>query len=225
MQLASAALVLAGCGAAVLAYGAPQSELRRTAAYATPPAALRVLQRSGAAASPRQRAPQRAAMTMKMKGKKGKLPINQRGSESQQAKFEAMKAQQDGLGSGQFPVFNIYVQTPKANMWYPCGSLSGDDNSKNLVDQWSGQGLLEGVYKTNLDRGVAVSLFDNERDFVAQIVANYPQLKKSQKDLTYAYKIKFKGLSEEQSKMTVLTKDMTQGPMDKFKSFFSSDDE
>jgi len=47
---------------------------------------------------------------------------------------EAQKPGEDGL-----PVFNLYVRTKKANLWYPCGSFKGDD--------------LEGTFK--------IALFEN----------------------------------------------------------------
>ena len=33
-------------------------------------------------------------------------------------------------------MFKLYVQTPRANMWYPCGSFVADERAQSLVDGW-----------------------------------------------------------------------------------------
>ena len=46
---------------------------------------------------------------------------------------------------------------------YPCGTLKGDDRSKQLVDGWIQNGFgLGGMIKSNIDKSVAGSLYAKE---------------------------------------------------------------
>lgn len=129
--------------------------------------------------------------------------------------------------SNGMPVFNLFVQTPRANMWYPCGSFVGDTNAKNLVEGWIGNSLgMGGVLKGQIDRSVAGTLFkeaDSRRKLVKNIVAQYPALKSAQKDLTFGYKIAFEGLEEAKGpqEMMILTEDMKKGPLDGIREAFN----
>jgi hypothetical protein len=79
-----------------------------------------------------------------------------------------------------FPVFTIYARSTVAKIWYPCGSLKGDDRSKALVESWRDNSLfLKDQYKNTLDKGMAKSVYSQKEEFLASVTKLYPQLKKS----------------------------------------------
>jgi Family of unknown function (DUF6523) len=71
----------------------------------------------------------RGQLTMKRKGKPN-VPINARGGYNNMMKAEEAMRAQRGATPANLPVFEIYCRTKRANMWYPCGSLGGDERSK-----------------------------------------------------------------------------------------------
>merc|ERR1740130_1899718 len=105
-------------------------------------------------------APTRGLMEMKRKGKAGGGgPAG--GMSKGQGPPSAMVEQQRQYADYQktretsgLPSFDLYVKGPKSPTWYPAGSLGGDDKSRDLVEQYMG-GLLSGVAKGGIDRGVA----------------------------------------------------------------------
>lgn len=120
------------------------------------------------------------------------------------------------------PTFDLFVRGPNSPTWYPCGSLGGDDKSKQLVESWMG-GLLFDMAKDALDKGVASSLYQDKAGFVARVVEQYPQLKKSKNNLKFGYKVAYAGLAEKRpqaAKVTELTEDMTKGVFDNLKKSF-----
>eukprot|EP00632_Arachnochrysis_sp_CCMP2950_P010655 CAMPEP_0185689024 /NCGR_PEP_ID=MMETSP1164-20130828/204_1 /TAXON_ID=1104430 /ORGANISM="Chrysoreinhardia sp, Strain CCMP2950" /LENGTH=153 /DNA_ID=CAMNT_0028355501 /DNA_START=1 /DNA_END=462 /DNA_ORIENTATION=- len=120
------------------------------------------------------------------------------------------------------PTFDLYCRGPNSPSWYPCGALGGDEQSKQLVESWMG-GLLSDLAKGGLDRGVAGSVFNDKPALVARVLEQYPQLKKSRKDLSFGYKVSYAGLLEKRpqaKEITELTEDMLESPLDKVKSAF-----
>lgn len=120
------------------------------------------------------------------------------------------------------PAFDLYCKGPNSPTWYPCGSLGGDEKSKQLVESWMG-GLLSDMAKGSLDKGVASSLFQDKAGFVARVIEQYPQLKKSKGELKFGYKVSYKGLLEKRpqsAKVTELNEDMAKGALDNLKSAF-----
>uniref|UniRef100_A0A7S2H120 Uncharacterized protein n=2 Tax=Octactis speculum TaxID=3111310 RepID=A0A7S2H120_9STRA len=159
--------------------------------------------------------------------KKGKsdVPINKRGGYVQQQNMQEMANSMRPDPNG-MPVFQLFVQTPRANMWYPCGSFVGDANAKNLVEGWMGNAMLMGGFiKGQIDRSVATTLFegDSRRKFVKNIVTQYPSLKSAQRDLVFGYKIAFDGLEEAKGtqEMMIITEEMKKGPLDGIKEAFN----
>uniref|UniRef100_A0A7S1UEU0 Uncharacterized protein n=1 Tax=Phaeomonas parva TaxID=124430 RepID=A0A7S1UEU0_9STRA len=97
--------------------------------------------------------------------KKGKpnVPVHMRGAMNQREQMreymeqqEQMKNSEDGL-----PVFNIFVRSKKAGIWYPCGSMKGDQASQALVNAYQGK-FMRNMYKGQLDKGVARSTLHRE---------------------------------------------------------------
>merc|ERR1712127_762261 len=96
--------------------------------------------------------------------------------------MDAQKPGPDGL-----PVFNLYVRSPRANMWYPCGSFKGDDRSSALCASYRDDGLLAGISKNQLDAGVSGSLYSDLNTLQETVVRAYPQLRKSRNELEFGY--------------------------------------
>lgn len=164
-----------------------------------------------------QRQQQRRQRRMVVEAKKGKpnVPINQRGDYMQKQRMQDQMAMMKPEAGG-YPLFNLYVRTPRANMWYPCGTLKGDDRSKQLVDGWIQNGFgLGGMIKGNIDKSVAGSLYakeDSIKRLSEQICKTYPALKAAKKDFTFGYKIEYENLDEKQD-VTILSEDMNSGGM------------
>merc|ERR1719149_418924 len=163
-----------------------------------------------------------ASLTMKRKGKGagggGRVPGTGPpvGVQEQQRAYADYQKTRETSG---LPSFDLYVKGPKSPMWYPAGSLGGDDKSRDLVEQYMG-GLLSGVAKGGIDRGVASSLFPEQDKFVAKVLETYPQLKRTKNDLKFGYKVTYEGLVEkrpEAKEVTELTPDMQDSVVDKFK--------
>ena len=117
------------------------------------------------------------------------------------------------------PSFDLYVKGPNSPTWYPAGALGGDERSKDLVESYMG-GMMSGIAKGGIDRGVASSLFPDKDKFVARCLETYPQLKKAKKDLKFGYKLTYPGLLEkrpEAAEVTELTEDMQDTFIDKAK--------
>eukprot|EP00283_Hemiselmis_rufescens_P011441 CAMPEP_0173434720 /NCGR_PEP_ID=MMETSP1357-20121228/13245_1 /TAXON_ID=77926 /ORGANISM="Hemiselmis rufescens, Strain PCC563" /LENGTH=216 /DNA_ID=CAMNT_0014399605 /DNA_START=22 /DNA_END=672 /DNA_ORIENTATION=- len=171
-----------------------------------------------------------AASSIVMMGKGKGVPINQRGNAERMKQAQSMKDQMmGGDDSDGFPIFTIYVRSSVGKVWYPCGSLKGDDRSKALVESWRDNSLfLKDQYKSTLDKGMAKSVFDQEDAFMSSVYRLYPQLKKTKGDIEFGYKVRILGIEKkfetedrgDELKMTMLTKDMTGGLLDGMKSAF-----
>eukprot|EP00547_Thalassionema_nitzschioides_P000630 CAMPEP_0194212630 /NCGR_PEP_ID=MMETSP0156-20130528/12673_1 /TAXON_ID=33649 /ORGANISM="Thalassionema nitzschioides, Strain L26-B" /LENGTH=160 /DNA_ID=CAMNT_0038940501 /DNA_START=125 /DNA_END=607 /DNA_ORIENTATION=+ len=160
---------------------------------------------------------------MVMKKGKPNVPSQMRGQykrqqEMQQQKEAMIEAQTPGADG--LPVFNLFVRTIKGNMWYPCGSFKGDDRSKALCTTYADDGFFSGISKKQLDSGIAGSLYQDLDRLVGTVVRAYPQLKKSQKNLEFGYKLAFKGLKE-QSEPTIVEPKEQKGGFDAIKTLFS----
>jgi Family of unknown function (DUF6523) len=105
-------------------------------------------------------------------------------------------------------------------MWYPCGSFKGDERSRALCSNYVDNGIFAGMAKKQLDEGICGSLAQDVDKLVGTIVRGYPQLKNSQKELEFGYKIAFKGLSEDLP-ITVVVPKAQKGLLDNIKGMFS----
>merc|ERR1739838_1224524 len=109
---------------------------------------------------------------------KGKpnVPLEMRGQYKKSQETAQMRDQMQAAqspGSDGLPVFNLYVRSKVAGMWYPCGSFKGDDRSLALASNYRDQGLLAGISKNQLDSGVAGSLFRDMDRLKESIVRGY----------------------------------------------------
>ena len=137
--------------------------------------------------------------------KKGKpnLPPQMRGDYKNRQKMAEMRKQMEAAqtpGADGLPIFNLFVRTKRANVWYPCGSFKGDERSAALAKSWNDGGLLAGISKKQLDGGIAGSLHKDLPRLKESIVRTYPQLKKSRDEIEFGYKLAVKGLDEEKGK-------------------------
>jgi len=166
-----------------------------------------------------------AANSAGLEMKKGKLnmPPQMRSQYAKQKEMASMREEMIAAtkpGPDGFPVFNLYVRTPRANMWYPCGSFKGDDRSKALCTSYADGGIFAGMAKKQLDEGIGGSLAQDSDKLLGTIVRGYPQLKKSKNELEFGYKIAFKGLSDDLP-ITLVEIKAQKGFFDNIKSMFS----
>lgn len=120
------------------------------------------------------------------------------------------------------PVFKVFVRPKVGGLWIPCGDLAGDQRATALVNAWM-SGFLEGTYKSQLDQGIARSIFNQEDTFVTGLIENYKPFKKfTKEDLEFGYKIDFPGLEEKmgEQKVMVIERGMEIGWQDKVKDVF-----
>eukprot|EP00546_Thalassionema_frauenfeldii_P005951 CAMPEP_0178914978 /NCGR_PEP_ID=MMETSP0786-20121207/11749_1 /TAXON_ID=186022 /ORGANISM="Thalassionema frauenfeldii, Strain CCMP 1798" /LENGTH=159 /DNA_ID=CAMNT_0020587993 /DNA_START=242 /DNA_END=721 /DNA_ORIENTATION=+ len=159
---------------------------------------------------------------MSMKKGKANVPPQMRGQyrkqqEMQQMKEQMVEAQKPGPDG--LPVFNLFVRSGKANMWYPCGSFKGDDRSKALCTTYADGGFFSGISKKQLDSGISGSLYQDLDRLIGTVIRAYPQLKKSQKELEFGYKLAFEGLNSDE--ITPVEPKEQKGGLDAIKTLFS----
>jgi hypothetical protein len=163
----------------------------------------------------------RRAITMKGKG--NRIPIDRRGGFVNQQKQAAELSRLGNNKPQGVPVFKVYVRPRDGGLWIPCGDLVGDKRATALVNAWL-SGFLEDMYKSQLDKGVARSIFQQEEKFVSQITANFRPFKSFTKaQLQFGYKIEFPGVEEKKGEqgVTVLEKGMDKTWLDVARESFS----
>jgi hypothetical protein len=160
---------------------------------------------------------------LEMKKGKANVPPQMR---SQYNRQKEMMAQRDAMiaaskpGPDGLPVFNLFVRSARANMWYPCGSFKGDEKSRALASNYKDNGLLAGISKKQLDSGIEGSLYRDLPKLNESIFRAYPQLRKSKDELQYGYKLAFEGLPENEP-ICVVTPKEQKGVLDGIKNMFS----
>lgn len=98
------------------------------------------------------------------------------------------------------PVFAIFVRTNRAKIWYPLGTVKGDDKSKQLVSALK-NAVGRALYENALDKGIAQTVYGKDRQrFLSSAIRMYPQLKRYQKDLQFGYKVAAVGLDPQETK-------------------------
>jgi hypothetical protein len=163
------------------------------------------------------------ALKITMKGKGGKIPINQRGEYLKQQRMMESKNQMEKEKPDGVPVFKVYVRPKVGGLWIPCGDLAGDKRATSLVNAWM-SGFLTDLYRGQLDQGIARSIFSQEDSFAMNIIENYKPFRKYTKsDLQFGYKIDFPGLEEKmgEQKITAITQGMEKNWFDTAKEGFS----
>eukprot|EP00548_Thalassiothrix_antarctica_P000841 CAMPEP_0194146042 /NCGR_PEP_ID=MMETSP0152-20130528/19360_1 /TAXON_ID=1049557 /ORGANISM="Thalassiothrix antarctica, Strain L6-D1" /LENGTH=184 /DNA_ID=CAMNT_0038846447 /DNA_START=221 /DNA_END=775 /DNA_ORIENTATION=+ len=157
-----------------------------------------------------------------MKKGKANVPPSMRGQYAKQQEMQSMRQEYLSSrkpGADGFPIFNLYVRTSRANMWYPCGTFKGDETSKALCQTYSDKGVFSGVSKNQLDAGVANSLYQDLDQLTDNVIRTYPQLKKKRKELQFGYKLAYDGLSDE---IVEIEPAESKGVLDNIKSIVKS---
>lgn len=162
-----------------MAFVAPLAVGRRPAALGRPTAADGLSTPRPAAAGAARRA------TVEMKKSRFHQPLRPAQPDS------AMKLPEDGT-----PVFSIFVRSPRSKIWFPLGAVAGDARSKTLVNALkSGWGKV--LYQNSLDKGIAQTVYGAEGGrFMQTALRQYPQLKKSEKQLEFGYRVAAKDMEE-----------------------------
>lgn len=162
---------------------------------------------------------------LEMKKGKPNVPPQMRGQYAKQKEMAAMRDQMISAtkaGDDGLPVFNLFVRTKKAKVWYPCGSFKGDNRSGALAKNYADGGLLAGISKKQLDGGIAGSLYQDQNKLIESIVRAFPQLNKSRDEFEFGYKLSFQNLSEEKAaEMTVVEPKEQKGIFDSITNLFS----
>lgn len=162
---------------------------------------------------------------IEMKKGKANVPPQMRGMYKQQQEMAKMRKQMMDAskpGDDGLPVFNLFVRTKVANVWYPCGSFKGDDRSAALAKGWADGGMFADISKKQLDGGIAGSLYRDLPKLKDTVVRAYPQLKKSKGEFEFGYKLGYSGLSEEQANEVFPIEPKEQkGVLDGIKNIFS----
>lgn len=167
---------------------------------------------------------QSARLSIEMKGKGGKVPIDQRGEFMKRKKIMDAKSQMEKNKPEGVPVFKVFVRPKNGGIWIPCGDLAGDQRATALVNAWM-SGFMSDMYRSQLDQGIARSIFTQEDSFSKSIIENYQPFRKfSKEDLVFGYKVEFPGLEEKlgEQKVKLLEKGMEKGWVDNLKEGFSN---
>lgn len=163
--------------------------------------------------------------SLEMKKGKPNVPPQMRGMYKKQQQMAEMREQMlaaNKAGDDGLPVFNLFVRTKTANVWYPCGSFKGDNRSAALAKSWADDGLLAGISKKQLDGGIAGSLYRDLEKLKDTVVRAYPQLKKSKDSFEFGYKLSFEGLSKDKmAEVYPIEPKEQKGPLDGIKNIFS----
>lgn len=130
-----------------------------------------------------------------------RMPRQRSMSQSVPASTGAKALPEDGT-----PVFDIFVRTSRAKLWYPVCAIAGDERSKRLVNalksSWG-----RAIYKNAIDKAMAKSLYEsNKGKILKAVIQSYPHLKKYQASLQYGYKVLAKDLEEQPT--VAITRDM-----------------
>ena len=112
------------------------------------------------------------ARSLVMKGKGGRVPVNQRGEYLKQQRMMQQRSQMNENKAEGVPIFKVFVRPKAGGLWIPCGDLAGDQRATALVTAWM-SGFMEGMYKSQLDQGIAKSIFSQEDQFVGGLIAKY----------------------------------------------------
>lgn len=128
------------------------------------------------------------------------------------------------------PAFTLFVRSPQIGMWYPVSILKGDKPTRALVDAIANNGLGADMAKTQLNEGLAKSIFAPAqlKQLEAGVLKQYKALKSSKASLEWGYKVQDRYLSQkvkegaiEEPKITILTMDMTANRVDQVQNAVS----
>jgi len=161
--------------------------------------------------------------TLEMKGKGGRVPIDQRGEFIKQQRMMEVRQKMQASKADGVPVFKVFVRPKVGGLWVPCGDLAGDQRATALVNAWM-SGFMTDMYKNQLDQGIAKSIFSQEDVFIKGLIENFKPFKKMRpEDLEFGYKVDFPGVAEKMGDKTmVLTRDMQKGWLDGVSEKFGS---
>ena len=138
-----------------------------------------------------------------MKGKGGKVPVNQRGEYMKQQRMMEQRAQMEMGKKEGVPVFKVFVRPKAGGLWIPCGDLAGDERATALVNAYM-SGFMTDMYKTQIRQGIAKSVFSQEDAFVNGLIENYKPFKKFTKnDLQFGFKVDYEGLEEKMGEQKI----------------------
>eukprot|EP00549_Striatella_unipunctata_P012892 CAMPEP_0118716848 /NCGR_PEP_ID=MMETSP0800-20121206/27758_1 /TAXON_ID=210618 ORGANISM="Striatella unipunctata, Strain CCMP2910" /NCGR_SAMPLE_ID=MMETSP0800 /ASSEMBLY_ACC=CAM_ASM_000638 /LENGTH=210 /DNA_ID=CAMNT_0006623373 /DNA_START=91 /DNA_END=723 /DNA_ORIENTATION=+ len=163
---------------------------------------------------------------MDMKKGKANVPPHMRNQYKKTEKMNEMRsdymAASENKGKG-FPTFSLYVKDGDDGIWLPCGNFQGDERTKQLAKTWSDDGMMAGMAKGQLDKGVSGSLFQDLKKMKRGISQGFPQFKGREQYMKFGYKLGFEGLDEKRSsQMNEITPEEPKGIMDGITKMFGN---
>lgn len=115
-------------------------------------------------------------------GRKGGPSRNQ-GYMQQQQQVSRQPPPSDGT-----PIFYLYVRSGEGRPWYPVSQFNGDATAKALVYGWTGAWVGKGLFKEQLDKSMANSVFQSQRRLTDMACGIYKQLSKNKGQMQFGYK-------------------------------------
>ncbi len=159
-----------------------------------------------------------------MKGKGGRVPVNQRGEYLKQQRMMEARAQMQANKVEGVPVFKVFVRPKAGGLWIPCGDLAGDQRATALVNAYM-SGFMTEMYEGQIRQGIAKSIFSQEEQFVNGLIENYKPFKKFTKDdLQFGFKVEYEGLEEKMGEQSIqpLEKGMEKNWADNIREGFGN---
>mmetsp|Transcript_134053 Transcript_134053/g.231855 ORF Transcript_134053/g.231855 Transcript_134053/m.231855 type:complete len:247 (-) Transcript_134053:76-816(-) len=86
------------------------------------------------------------------------------------------------------PIFFLYVRSGDGKPWYPISQFNGDATAKALIYGWTGAWFANGLFKEQLDKSMANSVFESERRMKDLSVSVYKHLSNNKPRLQFGYK-------------------------------------
>eukprot|EP01039_Chlorochromonas_danica_P007717 gene7717-8528_t len=126
--------------------------------------------------------------------------------------------------SKDLPTFVILARVSDGSPWMPVGQLVGDQRARALVNAYS-SGFLTDLYKKQLDRGIAKSIFAQEEKFLENLKENYRMFRKGiPETLEFGYRIDYEPLAKKMGSPTVnkVDRSMEKDWLDKLKDGFAN---
>lgn len=105
-------------------------------------------------------------------------------------------------------------------MWYPCGSFKGDERSGGLAKNYVDKNLMAGMSKSQLDNGIAGSIYKDLAKLTDSVCRSYPQLRKAKDELEWGYRLGFAGLDEKAEPINLIEPKEQKGLIDNIKGMF-----
>jgi hypothetical protein len=114
----------------------------------------------------------------------------------------------------------VVVVVVGCKIWYPCGSFKGDERSGGLAKNYVDKNLMAGISKSQLDNGIAGSIYKDLSKLTDSVCRSFPQLRKAKDDLEWGYRLGYVGLDEKEEPIFLIEPKEQKGMIDNIKGMF-----